>query len=274
MKYTSTHNLSPRAFTHIDAMIITCIAAAVLVILFALLVPALSRSRTPSNQSMNSAYMRGIHQSMVIFAQSNNGHLPGLNASCEVLPSHASEFASAPGNTLTGASMAARYYILLNGSLIPGNLLINPHDVLSKWNSSTAFPTIHQFSYTALRIGISPHSTDIGPHTARAAEWRDNANSQAILLTDRNTAPTAHSNTVRSVWASSSSPGADWRGTTLWGDNHAEFLQAPNARLGPLSLSTKYGSTINSNDFLFSSDAMPGKSATASAMFGYTSANF
>jgi hypothetical protein len=260
-----------RAFSQFDAMILTGVIAGVFVFLFAIAAP---RGCRYPNEMKNSSQLRSIHQAMVIFAQNNNTFLPGLDTEGNILPANAKDFFLIPGNTLTGASMSARYYILLNGSFVAGDLLINPQDALTKWTVSTALPAIDQFSYPALRIGLGAQSTDNGAHKARTGEWRDNANSQAILLTDCNTAPTASSNAVRSVWSKTSGTSADWKGTVLWGDNHAEYLIAPNARLGPLSLSTKYGSTINSNDFLFSSDAMPGKSATASAMFGYTSENY
>ncbi len=263
-----------RAFSQIDALMLTGVAAGVLIFLFFLLAPALGRNRGHSNFMKNSSQLRGIHQSMVIFAQNNNTYLPGFDTSGNILPSNSKEFSLVPGNALTGASMAARYYILLNGSFVAGDLLINPQDVLSKWSSSAFMPTTDQFSYAALRIGMGLQSTDIGRHTARAAEWRDNANSQAILISDRNTASTATSNAVRSVWSTSTGTAADWKGTVLWGDNHAEFLNATNARLGTLSLNTKYGGTINSDDFLFGESPAPGKAATASAMFGYTSQNF
>jgi hypothetical protein len=270
------HKSSIRAFTQLDAMVITGVVAAVLLFLLGILLPALGKPRINSNPLKNASQLRGIHQSLVIFAQNNNTHLPGLDSSGNILPASAPLFSSAPGNAsggFSGASISARYYILLNGSFVAGDLLINPQDVLTKWASSTLLPTTDQFSYTALRIGIGPQSTDIGHHKTRAGEWRDNANSQAILLSDRNTASTPVPNAVRSVW-STAPTGPDWKGTVLWGDNHAEFLNAPNARLGTLSLNTKYGSAINTDDFLFGEFAMPGKSPADSAMFGYTFENF
>ncbi len=263
----------PRAFSRIDATVLICIVTAVAGILY-FLTPSLSNDRRPATYFRNSSQMRGIHQSMVIFAQDNNTYLPGLDNIGVPLASNFLLFSRTYGNTLSGTAMSTRYYILLNGSYIMGDLLINPNESLSKWSNSTSFPATGQFSYSLLRIGDSSNATTFGNQYHRAAEWRDSANSQAILISDRNTASAPTSDKVRSVWSTSPGTAADWKGTVLWGDNHTEFLSATNARLATLSLTTKYGSTINSDDFLFSSDASPGKSATASAMFGYTSQDF
>jgi hypothetical protein len=246
----------------------------VLALLVGIILPALGAARRTANQMRNQSQMRGVHQSMVIFAQNNNTYMPGLDDKGMLLSHKDPAFKAAMTSTDSGASMSGRYYMLLNANFVAGDLLINPQDAMTPWSSSSQMVTPNQFSYSLLRIGSGPGSTTIGRQDVRAEEWKDNANSRALLIADRNTASVPKSDKVRSVWSTSSGPGADWKGSVLWGDNHAEFLNATNGKLGVLSLETKYGKTVNVDDFLFNEVGASGKDANASAMFGYTSENY
>jgi hypothetical protein len=266
----SPKHRTARAFTRTDAAVVV----AALIVLGTLLTIGFNKLKRAHLIAGDQSNMRGVHQSMVIYAQNNNTYFPGFDAHGKILPTTDPLFSSAPGNSLSGGSMSARYYILVNRGFLDGRALLNSQEITPQaWKSPAALPTPDQFSFALLRIAPSSQSTDITPHTARANEWRDNANAQALLITDRNTGSSTASTAVRSVWSTTWS-GADWQGNVVWGDNHTDHLKAPNSHLGPLSLTTKYANIINTNDFLFSSDGLPGKSSTASAMFGYTSENF
>ncbi len=256
-------------FTKIELLVVV----GVILIAIGLLLPFVRREQRSNCYMQTSSQVRGMHQSMVIYAQNNNSHLPGLDGDGKLLKANDSAFSGVPGNTATGASMTGRYYLLLHGEYISSSLMVSPQDTF-KPADPKKMPSVDQFSYVLLRIGESATGTDIGTHAARASEWRDNANDQAILMSDRNTGPAATSNQTRSVWSTSTTTGPAWKGWVLWGDNHAEFLDSPHARLGKFGLSTKYAGIVNSDDFLFGSQDAPGKAGNASAMFGYTTENY
>ena len=185
-------------------------------LLIGIMLPALGAARRTANQMKNSSQLRGIHQAMVIYAQSNNSYFPGLNGDGEII----------------NPTAEGRLDVVLRAQYFGPELLVNPQDASTITPYSPNAPlAASMHSYALLEI-INGHG--------RLAEWKDNANSQAILITDRNTGTNAKS--AQSVWTSR--PG-DWRGSTVWGDNHASFEQSPAGFV------TRYDSNINRSDNIF-----------------------
>lgn len=227
-------------------------------IMIAILLPAIGAANRTAERMQNSTQLRGIHMGLVTFANSNKNRFPGLTSSGDILADSAQTGNSGDGNT-----PQACFWFLLDGNYITPEYAISP----SETEPMALYPgsgpvTADHYSYATLEFGKTgsvntdsrsgiqsyyPGSASAG----RASEWSQTLNSQAVVLSDRNTGING-TNAVDSIH--SGSPGS-WRGSVLWNDNHVAFDTTQY-------FETKYGSgSLNPNDNLFEDDGTGGYDA-------------
>ena len=219
---TKPHSLRrTHAFTITDLLVVIVLIAAML----AIQLPADAAARRTARRMQNSTQLRGIHQGLVTFANSNKNNFPGLDSKGNIL---------ADGDATTGSSgpgdfVQSRYWLMLDGWFFTPEYAISPSEtaVVEEYeagNDDVSAPVIwndRTWHYSYAMLGIKGKPGGEPAAEGRGDEWKQTLNSQAIVLSDRNAGKNA-TDQVQSIHTDA--PG-DWRGSVLWNDNHVGFEQ-------------------------------------------------
>jgi prepilin-type N-terminal cleavage/methylation domain-containing protein len=227
-----------KGFTLIELLVVISIIA----LLIGILLPALGAARRTARRMQNSTQLRGIHQGLVTFANSNKEKFPGLSSKGDILLDSADD----TGGSGHGGTVEGRYWIMLTGDFFTPEYAISPSETSSVTEyeeSTTATPNAvlfdtgtsgtRHYSYALLAItNANPTAASPGPtFGGRASEWTQSLNTQAVVVSDRNTGTSAQVANLRSIHTSEA---GDWKGSVLWNDNHVAFEQTA-------VLETRYG---------------------------------
>jgi prepilin-type N-terminal cleavage/methylation domain-containing protein len=202
-----------KAFTLIELLVVISIIA----LLIGILLPALGSARKTARQMQNSTQLRGIHQSLVTFAQSNKNWFPG------VLPTATADVNST--QSLRGSSIVrlsdedfyADVYLISPGesdlAIIPTNLSRTTAGTLGTAGEPAPGGSFAVLEYTTAAAAGGALST-LG-----RLEWREALTTTAIVLSDREL--TTATTVPRSIWATQSN--GQWTGSLCFNDNHVSF---------------------------------------------------
>lgn len=197
------------------AVVLLCV---VVIVTIAVVVIDASR-RTGPRITTESTQLRGIHQGLVTYANSNKDYYVGLN----------------PDGTMHDLSVEYRFQFLIDNDFFTPEYAISPLEndsAVRTWDQQSPF-TANHYSYAMLQIP---------EEGGRRAEWRTTLNTQAIVISDRNTGTKAKPSSIHS------DPAEPWAGSILWNDNIAYFEN------GGDTFETKYGGgELNEADRLFES---------------------
>lgn len=221
-----------RAFTLIELLVVISIIA----LLIGLLLPALNAARKAAQRAENSSRIRGIHQNMVIFSNGNNGNYPGLKSNGTLIRNTQAdrEMYGIMFGVGHGRQTRIRMAVLLNNNYVTADYVVSPGETLTQWEGPHQTVSVDSYSYAMLTLGGQTGQNTTGAlyPWVRNNDWKDTANADAVVISDRNVAMDGVGNNaaesdadgvkdkVQSIWTTT--PG-DWRGHVGWNDNHVTF---------------------------------------------------
>jgi len=198
-------------------------AMAVLFVAVPMLFAAMGQQRLAKLQMQNTTQVRGIVQCLVTYGGSNHEYYPGSDAK---------------GNVID-VSPTGVYQALLDNNSFSSKYLISPIEDLKPWRPDDEL-THDNFSFAILDVDPAQGNEN------RLREWRQTINTQAVVVSDRNTGAEEG---YASIWTPHVEQDG-WVGSLGRNDGSAQYVSSP------VIDETLYGrSGKNEDDHLFESDS-------------------
>jgi type II secretory pathway pseudopilin PulG len=230
-----------------------------IVFLIALSVPLGDASARTSRLMQNSTQLRGVHQGLVTYANSNKNWYPGLDSKGQAIHLR-TEFdpVSDPfkkSENYEEVTVEGRYWVLLDGDYFTPEYAISPFETASNIIEYPGTGPVVEQNYSFAMLQLPPNGT-------RLQEWKQTLNSKSVVMSDRNTGTATNTFGYHNDrWESSSAFGCSynhrqpylkighWVGNVLWNDNHVAFEPTD-------TLPTEYDGVANPADNLFRASGM------------------
>lgn len=155
----------------------------------------------------NSSQLRGIHQGLVTFANSNKNWFPGIY----------------PDGTTLYLSVEFRFQTLIEDDYITPEYPISHSETekMEPWEDQDTPITEHNYSFAMLQL---PEDED-----GRRSEWSQTLNSQAIVVSDRNTGSKNSPSSITPTEAIKTGMAASYGTTTMSNSSIAMSLKRNTA---------------------------------------------
>ena len=203
-------------------LIEVCVVILTIGMALTLAVAGLDEQKLRKLQLRSTTQVRGFVQCLVTYGGGNREWYPGVTTEGEVVD----------------VSTTGVFKALLESNAFSGEYAISPMEDLEPWRPDQELTT-DNLSYAILDVDISAGKTE------RFSEWRQTINTQAAVVSDRNTGA---EDGYASVWTAHVE-GDGWSGGVGRNDGSASH------EMSPVLDNTKYGrGDLNQQDHLFESE--------------------